>query len=72
MEFKRTKHTIKTQLYKTMIHSATCFDPIHIKEVHTYYGTQTSLVTNNVTIQFLYFQLKIKIFVAIPMKINNF
>jgi hypothetical protein len=44
----------------------------HIKEVYTlYYGTEISLVTNNVTNQFLHFHFRIKIFVAILTKIKK-
>jgi len=64
------RQTNKTQIYKIMINSATCFGPIesssggylkHIKEVHTsLYGREISLPANYVTIQFIYLQLMIQ------------
>jgi hypothetical protein len=64
--------TIRIQLYTVMIHSATCFEPMKSpsgrylklsKEVYTaYYGTEISLLTCYVTIQFLYIQFRIKFF----------
>ena len=62
-EYAVNRWTIKTQLYKIMIHSATSFDPMMspsgwslelIKAVYTsYYGREISLLTNYVTVQFL-------------------
>jgi len=54
-----------------MIYSGTCFDGMrsssgrylkHIKELYTsYYGREISLLTNCVTIHFLYINFRIKI-----------
>jgi len=62
---------MKTLRNKITNYSATCFNPVgsssdwylkHINQVYTsYYGREISLLTNHVTIQFLYFHFRIKI-----------